>query len=494
MEPPHLHVFFFPFMSPGHLIPMVDMARLFASHGVKSTIITTPLNLSRFRSIIDRHNCSSNYVPIDLHVLDLPFSAAGLPENCENLDSLPSRLMSYNFSKAIMMLQPPSSDLVRRHRPDAIISDLNLPWTAEIAREHGIPRIVFNGGCCFSLSVVDGVARHKPHENVSSDTEPFLVPGLPDPVFITKSHMPERFFGNLDLHEFFKSFMEAERNTYGVVANTFYEIEPEYVDHYKKITGKKVWPVGPVSLCNKKALDMAERGNKASIDKERCLTWLDSKKPNSVLYVSFGSLCTFSKSQLLELGLGLEASNHSFIWVIRDHQELGFVLKDFEERVRDRGLIIRGWAPQVLILNHEAVGGFMTHCGWNSVLESVTEGVPLITWPLFAEQFYNENFVLHRLRIGVGIGVQSGLAWGEEERSDVLMEKDQIAEAVTRLMSDGEMVEVMRKRASRLRDIARSAVEKGGSSYVSVGLLIEDLLNQREERLARDHRVGLAEK
>ncbi|KDO38674.1 hypothetical protein CISIN_1g036598mg, partial [Citrus sinensis] len=203
------------------------------------------------------------------------------------------------------------------------------------------------------------------------------------------------------------------------------------------------------------------------------------------LYVCFGSLCEFAESQLLEIALGLESSNICFIWVIKSDAFL-LLDKDFEERVKDRGLIIKGWAPQVLILNHPAVGGFMTHCGWNSVLESVSSGVPMITWPLFAEQFYNENFVLTHWKIGVGVGVESGLAWGEEEKIGVLVRRDRVEKVVYQFMiNGGEEVEGMRKRARKLSELAKIAVSKGGSSYVNVGLLIDDLLNQKVERLSK---------
>ncbi|KAL5742959.1 hypothetical protein ACOSP7_029691 [Xanthoceras sorbifolium] len=489
-QQPHeqLHVFFFPFMSPGHLIPMTDMARIFASHGTtKATIITTPQNISRFESIIGRDD---NRQSINILKMDFPSAAANLPPNCESLDALPSRGLSYNFSKASMMLHPQADDLVRRYRPDAIVSDFNFPWTAEIARKYGIPRFSFHGTCCFSLCLSMAASQHKPNVKVSSETETFLVPGLPEPVFITLSHMPDRFFGNTGLHEFFEKIIEAERDTYGVVANTFFEIEPEYVKHYEKVTGKVVYPVGPVSLFNTKALDMAERGgNKASNigEEDRCVSWLDSKKPNSVLYVCFGSLCEFSESQLLEIASGLESSKASFIWVVKDSNKCTFLTDDFEERIEGRGLVINGWAPQVLILNHPAVGGFMTHCGWNSILESVSSGVPMITWPLFAEQFYNENLVVTRLRVGIAIGVQRGLAWGEEENIGVLIKRDRVEEVVTRLINNNgghekEVVEEMRRRVSELSELARLAVCKGGSSYVNVDILITDLLNHKKHK------------
>ncbi|KAK9985549.1 hypothetical protein SO802_030500 [Lithocarpus litseifolius] len=127
----------------------------------------------------------------------------------------------------------------------------------------------------------------------------------------------------------------------------------------------------------------------------------------------------------------------------------------------------------------------MTHCGWNSLLESVTAGVPLITWPLFAEQFYNENFVLNRLGVRAGIGVKTRLAWGEEENIGVLVTRDRVEEVVTRLMGESEAVQGMRNRVSALSKMAMAAISKGGSSYVNMGLLIEDLLNLRRDRLSK---------
>ncbi|KAK2658104.1 hypothetical protein Ddye_011156 [Dipteronia dyeriana] len=203
-----LNVFFFPFMSPGNLIPMTDMARIFASHGTKATIIATSQNISRFQSIIDRddHRQSVNILKIDFS-----FAAADLSPNCESLDSPPSRGLTYNFSKANWMLQPQADDLVRRYRPDAIVSDFNLPWAAEIAR--------------------------------------------------------------------------------------------------KLVT----WQREETKLLLVKTI----------------VSWLDSKEPNSVLYVCFGSLCEFTESQLWEIASGLEPSKASFIWVVKDSGKFKFLTEEF---------------------------------------------------------------------------------------------------------------------------------------------------------------------
>ncbi|KAF3679647.1 UDP-glycosyltransferase 73C4 [Capsicum annuum] len=237
----------------------------------------------------------------------------------------------------------------------------------------------------------------------------------------------------------------------GTLINTFEELESWYVDAYKKVV-KKVCCVGPLSLCNKEIDEMVDRGNKASIDEHICLNWLDSMEPKSVIYVCFGSLCNISFLQMKEIGLGLESSNVAFIWIIRG---LDFTLEvekwlrdvNFEERVKGRGMIIKGWAPQVMILSHPSVGGFLTHCGWNSTLEGISSGVPMITFPMFAEQFYNEKFIVNVLKTGVRVGVEVSNDPWNEEKNGVPVNKDRIKKAIDQLMDKGFESEERRKRA-----------------------------------------------
>jgi UDP-glucosyl transferase 73C len=110
----------------------------------------------------------------------------------------------------------------------------------------------------------------------------------------------------------------------------------------------------------------------------------------------------------------------------------------FEERIKGRGLLIRGWAPQLLILSHPSVGGFLTHCGWNSIIESISAGVPMLTWPLFGDQFMNEKLVVQVQKIGVRVGVEDPVKWGEEEKIGVLVEKEDVKAAIDMLMDEGE--------------------------------------------------------
>ena len=239
--------------------------------------------------------------------------------------------------------------------------------------------------------------------------------------------------------------------------------------------------MGPMCLCNQDINAMAARGNKASMDEAQCLRWLDSMKPGSVTFVSFGSLACTAPRQLVELGLGLEASKKPFVWVIKAGDKFPqveeWLAEGFEERVKDRGLIIRGWAPQVLILWHKAIGGFMTHCGWNSTIEGICAGIPMITWPHFAEQFVNERLVVDVLKTGVEIGVKAVTQWGQEQ-TEVTVTRDAVEKAVSKLMDGGEAAEEMRTRAEEFGVKARKALEEGGSSYNNINILIQEMGNQ----------------
>ncbi|KAI9154062.1 hypothetical protein LWI28_020459 [Acer negundo] len=482
------HFVLIPLMAQGHMIPMIDMARLFAERGVIVSLVTTPHNASRFETIIHRSNQQyddDQLTNIQLVRIPFPCNQVGLPAGYENLDTLPSRDLLKKFYNAIDMLQEPLEQFLEKANPppSCIISDKCLSWTSEVAQKFKIPRLVFHGMCCFSLLSSHNVMLYNAHNSVTSDSEPFLVPGLPQRIEVTKAQLPGTFVSLSDLDDVRNKMREAESSAYGVVVNSFDELEHGCAEEYEKVIEKKVWCIGPVSLCNKKNEDKFERGNRASIDEKNCLEWLNSKKERSVIYACLGSLCRLVVAQLIELGLALEASNKPFIWVVKtgdqkSSSELEKWLKEerFEERIRGRGLIIKGWAPQVFILSHKAIGGFLTHCGWNSTIEAVCFGLPMLTWPLFAEQFFNEKLIVEVLKIGVRVGVDFPVRWGEEERVGVAVKRDEIEKAVNMLMDGGEEGEKRRERARQLEVKARKAMEKDGSSYINMSRLIQDIV------------------
>ncbi|KAK8561307.1 hypothetical protein V6N13_149519 [Hibiscus sabdariffa] len=184
-----LHVFFFPFMAPGHSIPIIDLAILFAGKGVKSTIIAPPLEACHISKVTEKPR-KSGY---EVDVLDIEFPAveAGLPEGCESMDKLSSLDMLVKFFSATELLKRPLEDLIRQHRPHCLISDTFFPWTNDVAASSGIPRIIFNGTCAFSFSAMEHVRLYEPHKNVSSDSEPFLIPNFPGDIKLTRSQLSE---------------------------------------------------------------------------------------------------------------------------------------------------------------------------------------------------------------------------------------------------------------------------------------------------------------
>ncbi|XP_020261676.1 UDP-glycosyltransferase 73C3-like [Asparagus officinalis] len=213
----------------------------------------------------------------------------------------------------------------------------------------------------------------------------------------------------------------------GVVVNTFEELEPEYLESYERAIGKRVWSVGPLSLHDK---DTDEHGAE---------------------------------------------SNRPFVWVIKECERCpevdAWMSSGFGERTRGRGLVITGWAPQVVVLSHPSVGGFITHCGWNSILEAISGGVPMITLPHFGDQFLNEKFVVEILKIGVSLGVKEPSP--VTGKGIMRVTRDQIQSAVRSLMDAGKEGEERRAKARECGEMARKAMEEGGSSYGNVTRLIQ---------------------
>ncbi|TKY59055.1 Scopoletin glucosyltransferase [Spatholobus suberectus] len=470
-----LHVFFIPFLAQGHIIPTVDMAKLFAEKGVKATIITTPLNAPFITKAIGKAKTSSN--TIHVQTIELPCAEAGLPNGCENTNSITSPHLFPLFLKACGLLQDPFEQLLLEQHPNCVVADVMFPWSTNSAAKFGIPSLVFDGTSFFSICANERMRLYEPYKNVSSDSEPFVIPNLPGEIKMTRMQVSPHVLSHNEspgVTKLLEEAKESELKSYGMVVNSFYELESVYADHLRKAVGRKAWHIGPMFLRSRDKEEKARRGMEAAIDEHECLKWLDTKKPNSVVYVCFGTTTKLPNSQLKDIAMGLEASGQQFIWVVKKSGKDGekgeeWLPDGFEKRMEGKGLIIRGWAPQVLILEHEAIGAFVTHCGWNSILEAVTAGVPMVTWPIAYEQFFNEKLVTEILKIGVPSGAKK---WAAAVGDTVKWEA--VEKAVKRIMV-GEEAGEMRNKAKVFSQLARQAVEEGGSSYSDLNALIDEL-------------------
>ncbi|KAM0943081.1 putative UDP-glucuronosyl/UDP-glucosyltransferase, UDP-glycosyltransferase family [Dioscorea sansibarensis] len=473
------HFVIIPLLAQGHIIPACDMARLLASHGAVVTVMVTPANLTRlqsFSTVISASNLS-----IRLVSLPFPSAAASIPDSCQNVDLVHSPDLFFNFFLAMSLLQTPLLEYLRDQHPPptCIISDHFQPWGMNVARELSIPGLIFHGYSSFTLTAMLTIKSHKIYESLTDVHKPFIIPGMPQPIETTKAKAPPFFYEDTPGFEKLAQDAIMAEDTYdGIVLNTCSEMESYFTKQLKELTGKKVYAIGPLPLANKDAASKAARGNKSSIDESQCLQWLDSMPESSIIYVSFGSITHTVPAQLIEIGAGLEASGFRFVWVIKQSElmapEVAKWLKEegFEKRVEGRGMVIKGWAPQAAILAHPAVGGFVTHCGWNSVMESVSAGLPMLTWPHFADQFLNEKVVVEVLKVGVPVGIGKPItyAFGEER---VVVGREVVEKGVRSLMDGGGEGEGRRKRVRELGDKVRKAVEKDGSSFENLIELIE---------------------
>ncbi|KAJ3685186.1 hypothetical protein LUZ61_014350 [Rhynchospora tenuis] len=472
---PPLHILFFPFLLPGHLLPMAHLARLFALCGVKCTVVTTPVNQRIISPIVDQANKllerekSHIFTPITMSLIPFPSAKVGLPDGMENGTGITCDSDVEKFIQGFNLLEEPLEQTIINIKPDAIVSDSFYPWSFDVAARHGIPRIVFKGEGVMARCIGEMYLRCI--DSLSAEVDTLIIPGLPHRFEFLRAQIMgpdnDRFVFPLVMGN-----RDADAKSYGEIFNSFLELEQDYAAHWRNMIGRRAWLVGPLALGNEESIKESNReGEALNSGSKELMNWLDSKHPKSVLYVSFGTLMNLSIAQLREVVVALEMCQQDFILVAN-----GVSVEEILKGDSTRGLIISGWVPQVLVLNHHAVGGFLTHCGWNSTMEAITAGIPLITWPMFSDQFYNEKLIVEVLKVGVCLGAKG---YGPVMEQKPLIHAEVIRSTVDRLMGGGKEAEEMRLRAKELKEKARAAVQEGGSSSVDIEDLIEELKNHK---------------
>ncbi|WOH15099.1 hypothetical protein DCAR_0934636 [Daucus carota subsp. sativus] len=430
-SPKPLEIILIPYVTPGHLVPLSEIGCLFASRNQQVTIITTTDTAPVVEKTIKQ--CKSSGHPISVHPIPFPYKDVGLPEGLA-MEQAKDMDTATKYYHGLGLMRSAMQDFMRTRQPDCIIADKFFPWTSDFAETLDIPRIVFDPCFMFAKAVQEALLNpNSPHLLVKSDYEPFVITDLPRPITATRSRLPANNYAKLlALHR------EAEVKSFGVIINSMAEMEAEFSEYYAKKVGFKAFHVGPTCLIHENADAKIERSHDSVVSKDQVLTWLDSKNPSSVLYISFGSVCALPDAQLMEIACALESAGCDFIWVVRgkndgdkngddnatwqfkkgkndgdennddnatwrskskegkndgdqnrddnatwpkesknDGDENGddnatWQPKEFNKN--GKGLILKGWAPQLLILQHPSTGGFLTHCGSNSVMEAVIAG------------------------------------------------------------------------------------------------------------------------
>ncbi|KAK1267972.1 UDP-glycosyltransferase 73B4 [Acorus gramineus] len=463
MAPPNKeHVLIFPFMAKGHTIPLIDLTHSLLHLSLRVTFITTPINLPFILRSLPPPSSA-------LQVLTLPFPTSPLlPPSCQSTDHLPSPDLYPTFLHLTKLLRRPFHGLLLNlsssgDLPLCVVADYFLGWTHDACAEFNLPRLVFHGMGAFSLAVSDALCVHKPYEGCADSA--FAVPGAPESLRLTRDDVPRIVVEWDSEDDPFAQFMKEVgardfEGCWGVVVNSFVALEGDYVglveSFYK--AGQKAWLVGPLLLCGQ-----PDNDTNSGPDEARFSEWLDGKPNGSVIYVSFGTQTHLSDGQLDEIAHGLEMSGCDFLWAVRSAT---WVQPDGLER--EKGFVARGWVNQRRVLNHRATGGFMTHCGWNSVLESLSAGLPMLAWPMIGEQQLNAKFVVDEARAGLRIPT------GPADVDVGIVGRAVIAEGVEELMG-GEKGKRARERARELGEAGKRAVQPGGSSYTCLTELIDEL-------------------
>ncbi|KAI3868219.1 hypothetical protein MKX03_022902 [Papaver bracteatum] len=492
------HIIMFPFMAQGHLTRFIALAKFISQRkpNTKITFVNTPLNVKRLQPTLQtNHIC----------LAELPFSSAdhGLPPNTENCDSLPPHLIA-TLLYASKALKPSFDNLLdeiirsEKRVPSCIIFDFFFGWATDTAKRVGTPSFVFTPGG-YGTAMMFSMWLHSPHRKNGKDCkeliEEFHVPKFPDECRLHISQLPSRLRDSNEeitiYAEFYRMHISYSQKSDGMLCNSVEEIEVVGLKALRNLMEPKpVWPIGPLlpsfllqgnqNKNNGSVASQSRTGKEFGISPESCIEWLNHQKPSSVLFISFGSQNTISAPKMMELALGLEKSGKCFIWVLRPPSgfentsefKSEWLPEGFVERMSEtkKGLLIKTWAPQLEILCHRSTGAFLSHCGWNSVLESLSQGVPIIGWPLYAEQPYNSKMLQEEM----GVSVQ--LAIGNEGE----LSSEDVKKAIDHVM-DGSKGEEIRKKATLIAEKIRAAMredidEAGGHQKGSTIKSIDDFL------------------
>jgi len=376
--------------------------------------------------------------------------------------------------------------------------------TQEVFSRFGVPTVVFitSGACWAAVQHAAWVVR--PGNMIPGEVR--VLPGLPEEMVLKYSDLKQR------RHWLPPTAKEVEKGPPGgmkpprgpplpgepapwveevessaaILINTCDDLERPFLDYVAKLTRKPVWGVGPLlpdqywQSTDSLLRDREIRPRKANYTEDEIIEWLDQQPRGSVMYVSFGSEVGPTTEEYPELAGALEESTRSFIWVIQRKSGRGgthsgqpgsggveaqeeYFPHGLDSKVGKRGLIIHGWAPQLLILSHPSTGGFVSHCGWNSTVEAIVRGVPFLAWPIRGDQYYNAMLVVSHLKLGTM--VSEGYPADKVKKNDIV-------HGIEKVLTDGHI--------RSQSEILRGQFEQGfpASSLASLDAF-KDFINQK---------------
>ncbi|KAL0906946.1 hypothetical protein M5K25_025482 [Dendrobium thyrsiflorum] len=446
---------FLPAWGAGHTPSTIEFANRLVLHPLAAgrlsvTILLMPSTAAFASSLALLPSSSSSSISIYyLPSIDLP-----------SLQS--THGMSDHAARCFQLYTPHIKSALAATSASALIIDLFATAVIDAANELRIPTYVY---IPFNASML-ALILHLPtlHNEIPVEFDQFQgqihIPGLPP---IPPSSMPSALMDKKN-RKYTWSIYHAQRlkQVRGILVNTFHALEKGVISAIE--SDKSVPPVHPVGPILHFAAGV----------RHECLHWLDEQPEASMVFLCFGSMGMMTAKQAAEAAAGIERSGYRFLWILRlaggekDGLPLGF-----RERTKGKGIVWEGWVPQTKILGHVAVGGFVTHGGWNSILESLWYGVPMVTWPMYAEQHLNA------FKMATEMGLAAEMAM--DRRRGGWVTAEEVENKVRWLMEDNEEGRKVRERVKEMKAASREAVEKGGLSWHELDKVVTELLNESGE-------------
>ncbi|XP_048133760.1 UDP-glycosyltransferase 91C1-like [Rhodamnia argentea] len=410
----NLHIAMFPWLAHGHFTPFLELSKFLSLHGHSISFLSTPKNIARLTQTHPKLPPSIRLVSLPMPLVD------NLPSSAESTFDLDIDSVPY-LKKAYDLLEPALTGFLSGGRVDCVIHDFASHWLPRAATQLGVSSVFFSTINATSLAFLGPPSElisgryHKPEDLTCV---PEWIPYESTACFRLHEVLRHRRCMDEEISDFCRLGHVVDGCDF-VIVRSCHEFESEPLSLLPEIYQKPVIPIGLVTPAIRE-----DEGH--DHEKWRALKgWLDTKREKSALYIALGTEVILSSELMNELASGIEKSGLPFVWVVRNCP----VPAGFEERVSDRGFVWAGWAPQTRILAHEAIGGFLTHCGWNSTIEALSRGRPLV---LFSGGSSDQGLMarfLHEKRVGFEV---------PRNKADGSFTGDVVAESIRRVMAEPE--------------------------------------------------------
>ncbi|KAJ1278042.1 hypothetical protein BS78_04G049500 [Paspalum vaginatum] len=475
------HALLLPYPAQGHVIPFMELAHLLLDRGFAVTFVNTEFN---HRRVVDAAAAAASSGGGRLRLVGV---ADGMGEG-EDRDNL------VRLNSAMQEAVPPQLDALLDGgdgegllgRVTCVVVDVGMSWALDAAKRRGLPTAALWPASASALAVLLGAKKLIRDGVIDDDGAPTkklldednswfrLAESTPpmDATFLAWNYMMgSRDAARMVFHYLTTTAWAAASKADVLLCNTFEELEPAVFaaqQQQHSPASPSILPIGPLRTWQRGSAAPAVVGHFWHADEDACLAFLDAQPHGSVVYVAFGSLTVMSPAQLEELGAALGSSGRPFLWVFRPGLAgaVPAAVADLVAKANHggRGKVV-GWAPQERVLAHPAVGCFVTHCGWNSTLEGVRAGVPLLCWPYFTDQFANQTYICDVWRVGLRVPAATEDGGG----GGGVVSRERIVETLESLMGDGGVKE----RVQRLKGLAERSMSGEGRSLMNLKAFIE---------------------